>query len=121
MDLYPENKLTPRELDVVRMVAAGEINAQIAAALGVSEQVVKNYLRRIFYKVGCTNRVQCAVWWLRMNDNRDDVIAGLRSDLERATRHTSPSTYPRTRTAMNLTATCARVMTGATGHRSATK
>ncbi len=53
--------LTPRELDVVRLVAKGGSNKDIASELGLTEQTVKNYLRSIFEKLNVTNRVELAV------------------------------------------------------------
>ena len=38
-------------------------NAQIAAALGTTEHMVKNYLRVIYDKVGVWNRVELALWY----------------------------------------------------------
>jgi two-component system nitrate/nitrite response regulator NarL len=55
------SSLTPRELDVVRRIAKGASNKDIAWQLGLSEQTVKNYLRRIFEKLNVANRVELAV------------------------------------------------------------
>ena len=48
--------LTDRELDVLRAVARGEANKEIAASLGISEPTVKAHLVRIFDKLGVENR-----------------------------------------------------------------
>jgi two-component system nitrate/nitrite response regulator NarL len=53
--------LTAREIEIVRGVARAESNKQIAAALGISEQTVKNRLRIIYEKLGVTNRVELAL------------------------------------------------------------
>jgi DNA-binding NarL/FixJ family response regulator len=52
--------LTDRELDVLRGVARGEANKEIAAALGISEPTVKAHLVRIFDKLGVENRTAAA-------------------------------------------------------------
>lgn len=52
--------LTERELDVLRAVARGEANKEIAASLGISEPTVKAHLVRIFDKLGVENRTSAA-------------------------------------------------------------
>lgn len=58
----PEDELTPRELDVLRLVARGLANKQIARQLGISERTVKTHLTRVMHCVGVTDRVQAALW-----------------------------------------------------------
>lgn len=53
--------LTPRQLDVLRMLATGESNKEIAQALGISPATVKNHLDAIFDKMGVTNRLQAVM------------------------------------------------------------
>lgn len=50
--------LSRREIEVVREVAAGLTNREIATRLGLSQHTVKNYLFRIFDKVGVSSRVE---------------------------------------------------------------
>jgi DNA-binding NarL/FixJ family response regulator len=52
--------LTERELDVLRCVARGDGNKQIAAALNITEPTVKAHLVRIFEKLGVENRTAAA-------------------------------------------------------------
>jgi len=52
--------LTERELDVLRCVARGDGNKQIAAALGITEPTVKAHLVHIFDKLGVENRTAAA-------------------------------------------------------------
>jgi LuxR family transcriptional regulator, maltose regulon positive regulatory protein len=50
--------LTDRELEVLRSIAAGQSNSEIAQALFVAVSTVKTYLNRIFGKLGVTSRTQ---------------------------------------------------------------
>jgi DNA-binding NarL/FixJ family response regulator len=54
--------LTPRELDVLRLIAAGRSNTQIAADLVLSQATVKTHVGRIFSKVGARDRAQAVVY-----------------------------------------------------------
>jgi DNA-binding NarL/FixJ family response regulator len=51
------NVLTPRELDVLELVARGRSNAQISSELRLTESTVKSYLQRILGKLKVRNRV----------------------------------------------------------------
>jgi len=55
-------KLTRREESVVRLVMQGMVNREIAHELQLSEHTVKNYLFRIFDKLGVSNRVELALY-----------------------------------------------------------
>lgn len=57
--------LSPRELDVLRLLANGRSNTDIAAELFLSEGTVRNYVSAIFTKLGVTDRTQAAVIALR--------------------------------------------------------
>ena len=50
--------LTPREVDVLRLIAGGQSNREIARALFVSEATVKTHVNRIFAKTGSRDRAQ---------------------------------------------------------------
>ena len=50
--------LTPRERDVLRLVAAGGTNAEVAAQLGLGDETVKTLLGRIFLKLGVRRRAE---------------------------------------------------------------
>jgi len=57
--------LSGREDEIARLVAAGNSNAQISAALGLSHHTVKNYLFRIFEKLGLSSRVELTLYVLK--------------------------------------------------------
>lgn len=54
--------LTKREEQVVRLVAEGLRNSEISRELGVSEHTVKNYLFRIFDKLGVSSRTELILY-----------------------------------------------------------
>jgi DNA-binding NarL/FixJ family response regulator len=55
---HDQDELTPRESDVLRLIAEGKSNREIARALYVSEATVKTHVNRIFAKTGSRDRNQ---------------------------------------------------------------
>jgi len=55
-------RLTPKELQIVALVAEGCKNREIAMQLSTKEQVVKNYLRSIYDKIGVSDRLELALF-----------------------------------------------------------
>ncbi len=62
-----QHGLSERELDVLRLVATGKENTEIAHQLVISPKTVKNHMSRILSKLGLKNRVEAAVFAVRQN------------------------------------------------------
>lgn len=60
-----DTDMSERELDVLRLLAMGYDNNQIASELSISSKTVKNHISSIFSKLEMTNRVQAAVYAVR--------------------------------------------------------
>jgi DNA-binding NarL/FixJ family response regulator len=58
----PKNRLTDKEMLIVSCVAQGMKNKDIANEIGTTEQVVKNYLRRVYDKLGVSDRLELALY-----------------------------------------------------------
>ncbi len=57
--------LTDRELEIVRLVASGQKNKEVSAALTISERTVKTHLQNIFQKLGVRDRVALVMYALQ--------------------------------------------------------
>ena len=78
VDDAPVNPLTPRELDVLRHVAAGMRNRQIGELLDIGEQTVKNHLSSVMHKLGVSNRLRAVTaavraGWLALDEDAPDT------------------------------------------------
>jgi DNA-binding NarL/FixJ family response regulator len=60
-----DDALTPREIDVLRLVACGNANKEIAARLVLTEETVKSHIRNILSKLGANDRTHAATIGLR--------------------------------------------------------
>jgi len=60
--MQPRDRLTPKEIQVATLVWQGLTNKDIAGILRTSEQVVKNYLRTAFDKLGVWTRLELALY-----------------------------------------------------------
>lgn len=60
--MSPREQLSSKEIKVATLVWEGQTNPEIAAALGTTEQVIKNHLRNVFDKVGVWSRLELALY-----------------------------------------------------------
>ena len=55
------DELTPREIEILKLVAKGSSNREIAEALYITEKTVYNYMTRIFNRLDLRDRTQAAL------------------------------------------------------------
>jgi DNA-binding NarL/FixJ family response regulator len=60
-----EDELTPREIDVLRLIAAGNANKEIAAQLSIAEETVKSHVTNILAKLGANDRTHAVTIGLK--------------------------------------------------------
>ncbi len=65
-DEAERSQLTPREVDVLRLVVDGNTNQSVATTLGISEKTVEKYMDAIFTKLNVSSRVEAAVLAVRI-------------------------------------------------------
>jgi DNA-binding NarL/FixJ family response regulator len=58
----PEDLISPREIEVLQLVALGMANKQIGRRLDISERTVKAHLGRVFRQIGVADRTSAALW-----------------------------------------------------------
>jgi len=61
----PSDGLSPRELEVLRLLAAGESNSQIARRLGLSTHTVERHVANLYRKIGARGRADATAYALR--------------------------------------------------------
>lgn len=62
-----DEKLTRREIEVLKLLAEGLFNKEIAYKLSISEKTVKNHVSNIFKKIGVFDRTQAAIYAIKNN------------------------------------------------------
>lgn len=72
--------LTPRELEVLKMISSGLTNAEAAKRLDLSVHGIKFHLTEIYRRLGVTNRTEAAVSYLRLMSDPADPDRNLRAD-----------------------------------------
>jgi DNA-binding NarL/FixJ family response regulator len=72
-------KLSPKEMAIIACITQGKRNKEIAYQLGTTEQVIKNYLRKIYDKLGVSDRLELALYCLHnkiiKSDADEEVMA----------------------------------------------
>ncbi|MGI4829143.1 MAG: LuxR C-terminal-related transcriptional regulator [Janthinobacterium lividum] len=76
-------RLTPKELQIVALVSEGAKNREIGVRLGTKEQVVKNYLRSIYDKVGVSDRLELALYTVH-HRTLNEAVERVRATLARS-------------------------------------
>ncbi len=71
----PKVQLTPKESLIVSCVTQGMKNKEIALRVGTTEQVVKNYLRKVYDKLGVADRLELALYCLNHRVVEKDTMA----------------------------------------------
>ena len=72
--LYGTRIPSPRQRQVIELVAQGLKNSEVAEIIGTTQHVVKNHLRMIYDKLGMWNRVELALWY--ESRRHEDVPGG---------------------------------------------
>src|ERR1017187_2227241 len=72
-------RLSPKEMAIITCITQGKRNKEIAFQLGTTEQVIKNYLRKIYDKLGVSDRLELALYCLHNKiihtDADEDLVA----------------------------------------------
>lgn len=65
--------LTPRELEVLRMISSGMTNAEAGRRLELSVHAIKFHLAEVYRRLGVSNRTEAAVAYLRLSNGGTEV------------------------------------------------
>jgi DNA-binding NarL/FixJ family response regulator len=66
-------RLSPKEMAIITCITQGKRNKEIAFQLGTTEQVIKNYLRKIYDKLGVSDRLELALYCLQNKIIQSDM------------------------------------------------
>ena len=79
---HPQVRLSPKQTAIITCIVQGKRNKEIAFQLGTTEQVIKNYLRKIYEKLGVSDRLELALYCLHnkiIDEGVDEIAAVLRA------------------------------------------
>lgn len=82
-------RLSPKEKSIITCITQGKRNKEISFQLGTTEQVVKNYLRKIYEKLGVSDRLELALYCLhnKIIDADADEVAVVQRVFARSDSH----------------------------------
>jgi DNA-binding NarL/FixJ family response regulator len=83
----PKVQLTPKETLIVSCVTQGMKNKEIALRVGTTEQVVKNYLRKVYDKLGVADRLELALYCLNHHVVDNTKVPALPTSASNAVAH----------------------------------
>jgi two-component system, NarL family, nitrate/nitrite response regulator NarL len=69
-------RLSPKELAIITCITQGKRNKEIAYQLGTTEQVIKNYLRKVYDKLGVSDRLELALYCLHHQLHKKAGVPG---------------------------------------------
>jgi DNA-binding CsgD family transcriptional regulator len=58
-------RVSPRQREILQLVARGQANKEIARALNISRRTVEAHLKELYQKAGVHRRAALVAWWLR--------------------------------------------------------
>ena len=70
----PPPHLTPRQVEVLRLLEQGRSTKQIAAELHLSTETVRNHIRRLFRALGVHSRLEAVASYLRLTSGQPVVV-----------------------------------------------
>ena len=74
-EVEPDGALTPREVEIVRLIAAGMLTREVARELGISAKTVENHKQRLFRKLGVQNQAHAVSVAIRRGLLHPSVLA----------------------------------------------
>ena len=81
-----KTKLSDKELLIISCVTQGMRNKEIASEIGTTEQVIKNYLRKVYDKLGVSDRLELALYCIHHQllkpSKGDAVLTGVAAAME---------------------------------------
>jgi DNA-binding NarL/FixJ family response regulator len=76
---HNQPRLSPKEMAIITCITQGKRNKEIAFQLGTTEQVIKNYLRKVYDKLGVSDRLELALYCLHNKiihtDSDEEAVA----------------------------------------------
>ena len=76
-DTKARPRLSPKELVIISCISRGMRNREIADQVGTTEQVIKNYLRKIYDKLGVSDRLELALYCIQHNLVSKEEVEGV--------------------------------------------